>query len=132
MSSEKQPATLDDVISSIGRLQNSIDNVVTWLKISGVEKVKKLLETELDKPEKILTYHYSVEDKSSRDIKELSGAALGTISSYHTSWFNLGLMKKVPIKGKERYVKNFNLEDFRITIPNTVSVSSQPDQGDEQ
>lgn len=121
MSNEKLPATLDDVVSSIGKLQNSIDDAVTWLKISGVEKVKNLLEKELEKPEKILTYHYSIEDKSVRDIKELSGAGLGTISGYQTAWFNLGLMKKVPIRGKDRYVKNFNLEDFGINIPNHQS-----------
>ena len=117
MKDKKQPATLDDVISSIDKMQNSLNDVVKWLKILGVENVKVLLKKELDKPEKILVYHNSTEGKSTRDIKKLSGAALGSISSYHTIWFNLGLMKKIPIPGNDRYVKNFDLEDCGIKIP---------------
>ena len=117
MKDKKQPATLDDVISSIDKMQNSLNDVVKWLKILGVENVQTLLKKELDKSEKILIYHNSTEGKSIRDIKELSGASLGSINSYHTIWFNLGLMKKIPMRGKDRYVKHFNLEDFGIKIP---------------
>ena len=117
MKDKKQSTTLDDVISSIDKMQNSLNDIVKWLKILGVENVKILLKKELDKSKKILIYHNSTEGKSIRDIKELSGAALGSITRYHTIWFNLGLMKKIPIQGKDRYVKNFDLKDFGIKIP---------------
>ena len=118
MSNEDQiEPTLKNVIERLELNQSTLEDIATWLKISGVEKVRILLEKVLDKPEKTLVYHYSTEERTTREIKDLAGAGLFSISSYQTSWFRLGLMKKIPIHGKERYVKNFNLDDFGIQIP---------------
>lgn len=123
--SKKTPASLDDIVSAIEKLQNSLDEVSMWQKISGVEKVKEVLERALDKPEKILVYHLSTDDKTTREINNITGVSRVSISSYQKSWFNLGLMKKVPTSSKERYVKNFNLEDFGIKIPEIKLTNNQ-------
>ena len=123
MSNEQEPATLNDVVTSISKIQTSLDKIATWLNISGVEKVKKVLEKELDKPEKILIYHNSLKNKSIRKIKEFSGAGLGTISQYHSAWFKLGLMKKIIVSRKDHYVKNFDLENYCINIPTLPSTN---------
>ncbi|MFY9300030.1 MAG: hypothetical protein WAO91_02410 [Candidatus Nitrosotenuis sp.] len=121
----KTEPTLSDVIEVLNRNQNTLEEVATWLKISGTEKVKNLLESTLDKPEKILVYHHSTESHSTREIETLSGVSLFAISSYQTSWFRLGLMKKIPVHGKNRYVKNFDLEDFGIKIPDVDKQKNQ-------
>jgi len=116
MSNNSQSATLDDVVDKLEDVKNSLEEISVWLKITGTEKVEKLLNSNLNSPEKILVYHYS-DGKTTREINSLSNASLGSISKYQTSWHRLGLMKKITVKGKERYVKNFNLEDHAIKIP---------------
>ena len=122
---ENSPATLDDILPNIIQIQSLLEDISAWLKLISAEKIKNILEEELDSPRKKLVYHYSTEDKSTRTISDLSTMSRGSISNYQKSWYNIGLMKKIQIQGKERYVKNFDLEDYKINVLNNKSNAQQ-------
>lgn len=132
MKDERPPATLDDVISSIDRMQNSLDEIATWLKIDGVDKVKKILVDTLDSDEKILVYHLS-DGKSNKVIGEMCKVDPKTVSNCCRSWHKLGIMRAESIQNsKNKYFKIFNVEDYGIKVPNSLQPSDKNIQTKQQ
>ena len=69
---------------------------------------------------------YQLSDgKTTREINANGGPSIGTVSNYWSAWYKLGLVKKILVKGKERYVKSFNLEDYNIKV---LTVQQQNNQ----
>lgn len=116
---EKIPATLNDVTEALAQNKKILEEISMWLKISGIEKVRGILNSTLNTPEKISVYHLS-DGRGITEIHNTTGMSVGSISNYWNSWNKLGLMKSLPVKGGERLIKNFDLEDYGITIPKTL------------
>lgn len=132
MSNDQKPATLDDVVAALQMNQETLDEVVCWLRIEGSEKVKKLLEGILDSTEKILMYHLS-DGKSNKAIGEMCGVDPKTVSNNYRSWHRLGLMKSQSLQeGKYKYFKAFNVEDFGIKIPTITKQETKQKPDSEQ
>lgn len=126
--SEQKPATLDDVVVMLGKTNALLDEVATWLRVSSYDKVKKLLEDTLDTPEKRMIYHLS-DGKTTREIHSTTGVHFTTVASYWRSWYKTGLMKSMPVKGGDRYIRNFDLKDFGIDLPKIIpKLPSSPPQ----
>lgn len=123
----QKPATLDDVVTALNKTNALMDEVATWLRVSGYDKVKKLLEDTLDTPEKKMIYHLS-DGKSSREVHSATGVHFTTVASYWRSWYKVGLMKSIPVKGGDRNIRNFDLKDFGIDIPKAAP-KQQPAPG---
>lgn len=114
---QKKPATLDDVLLALEQNQQTLDDIKTWIKISGVEKVQNILSKFLETPEQRIVYHLS-DGKTTREINSVCGVSIGTISRYWKMWYSLGIMKSVSVKGGgERHMKIFDLEDYGVEIP---------------
>ena len=126
---QKKDATLNDILAVLEKNQNTLDEISTWIKISGIEKVRDVLTTALDTPEKKTVYHLS-DGSTVQEIESKCSLSDSQISRYQKRWYNLGLMKKERARGRgDRHVKVFDLEDFGIEIPKVVSkVSSQKTQ----
>lgn len=113
-STEQKPATLDDIAATL-------EEILTWLKISGTEKVRNLLQTALDTSEKRRVYQLS-DGKTTREINAVCGVGASTVSNYWKKWYKLGLMKKVAVKGGgERHFRAFDLEDYGIEVPKVAA-----------
>lgn len=120
---EQKPATLDDVVTAL-------DEILTWLKISGTDKVKTLLQNTLDTSEKRLVYQQS-DGKTVREINAVCGVGASTVSNYWKKWYKLGLMKKVSVKGGgDRHFRAFDLEDYGIDVPK-IAVKNEAVAGSE-
>lgn len=113
---QKKQATLDDVLTALQQNQQTLDDIKTWIKISGVEKVQSILTKALDTPEKRIVYHLS-DGKTTREINAICGVSIGTVSTYWNSWNRLGLMKTISVKRGDRFIKGFDLEDYGIKMP---------------
>jgi hypothetical protein len=125
MNNQKSEPTLRDVVEALEKSQETLEEIVGWLRLDGADKVKKLLEGTLDSQEKILMYYLS-DGKSNKVIGDMCGVDPKTVSNNCRTWHRLGLMKSQPLQeGKYKYYKNFNLEDFGIKIPELKSVSKQ-------
>lgn len=109
--------TISDLAASISSLKATLDEMLSWQKISSFEKVRSLLLSTLDTPEKRMVYQLS-DGKTVRDIGLACGVGAGTVSTYWKRWFRIGLMKKVAVRGGgERHFRSFDLEDFGIDVP---------------
>jgi len=113
---QKKSATLDDVVATLQQNQEILEELRVWAKINGVEKVQSVLNKVLNTPEKKMVYHLS-DGKTTREINAICGVSIGTVSTYWNAWNRLGLMKTISVKGKDRFVKSFDLEDFGINVP---------------
>jgi hypothetical protein len=87
-------------------------------------KGRELLISTLASPEKRIVYHLS-DGRSSVEIVEESGVSAGSVNAYWKTWKNLGLMKIQKVKGGERSVRIFALDDFGIDIPKTPQKKRQ-------
>jgi hypothetical protein len=115
-SDTKKSATLDDVVLALQRNQEVLEDIAAWVKIGNTENVRKILINALKSPEEKNVYHLS-DGRGTREINALCGVSRGSISKYQNSWYKLGLVRTVNVKGGERFIKKFNLEDFGIDIP---------------
>jgi len=114
---ENKDATLNDVVSLLQHNQDTLDELLTWIKIENVEKVKNVLNDALDTPEKKIVYHLS-DGSSMQEIESKSSVSDSQVSRYHKKWFKLGLMKQTGSRGRgNKHIKVFDLEDFGIKIP---------------
>lgn len=114
---EQKDATLNDVLGTLQTMQGKLEELVIWQRINGADKVRGLLHTQLDSKEKKAIYQLS-DGKMTRD--EISAAvkvSTGAISGYWSTWYRLGLVSIQKIKGKDRYVRNFDPTDFGIEVP---------------
>lgn len=116
MNNEQKPATLDDVVATLQKNQETLEEIKVWAKINGVEKVQDILKKTLDSPEKIAIYHLS-DGRTIRDIIAICGGSTSTVSNYWSSWNLLGLMKSISVNRGERFIKSFDLESYGIKIP---------------
>lgn len=102
---------------TMSNLAAILEEMLSWQKISSFEKVRSLLLSTLDTPEKRMVYQLS-DGKTVRDIGLACGVGAGTVSTYWKRWFRIGLMKKVAVRGGgERHFRSFDLEDFGIDVP---------------
>jgi hypothetical protein len=107
--------------------QESLEQILVWMKIAGFEKLKKVLEVTLDSPQKKVVYQLS-DGRSNKEIVTVSEVSAGAVSGYWKAWKNLGLMKTQKVMGGERSVRLFDLEDLEIEVPKLVAKqeSTQP------
>jgi hypothetical protein len=107
-----------------------LEEMLSWQKISSFEKVKDLLVSTLDTPEKRMVYQLS-DGRTVRDIGVACGVGAGTVSTYWKRWFRIGLMKKVAVRGGgERHFRSFDLEDFGIDVPKIPDKSGLKEPGE--
>lgn len=114
---ELKDATLNDVLGTLQTMQGKLEELVIWQRINGADKVRGLLHAQLDSKEKKLIYQLS-DGKMTRD--EISAAvkvSTGAISGYWITWYRLGLASIQKIKGKDRYIRNFDPTDFGVEVP---------------
>lgn len=120
---DNNPITLKD-------LNDTMKEVLKWVKFSGMKEVKNVLETNLFNDAKKLVYHYTDGNRSVRDFKELAGVSKDVVAKFWKEWSVLGIVETILVKGGGlRAKKIFELKDFGIdvqTLPKSlVSEQSQ-------
>ena len=95
----------------------TLKEILKWIKVSGLENIKKKISDEFSDENKILVYSLS-DGKSSDEIEKILNKKITgmSIRNWWKSWAKQGLMEIHP-DYKKRYKAIFNLEDFGISIP---------------
>ena len=105
----------DDVLEEQNKL---LKEILKWIKIGGIKKVKEVLTNNLTDNNKKLVYHFSDGNKNIWDICKTTGIkSTATISNYWNQWKKIGIVEVVPAKRGERIKKIFELSDFDIEVP---------------
>jgi len=91
--------------------------ILKWTRFAGIKGVKEQLEMTLDTDPKRIVYQLSDGSKTIADVKKITGVSAGAISGYWKKWVMQGLGEKTSVKGGERFIRAFDLEDFGISVP---------------
>lgn len=95
--------------------------ILRWIKISNVSKVKEVLENALDTPEKRIAYEASDGVATSRKVAKIAGVGLSTISAWWNNWYDIGIAEPISVQRGSRAQKIFNLKSFNLSNLETDS-----------
>ena len=93
-----------------------LKEILKWTKFQGWKEVKNVLLSQLKDERMKLIYHLS-DGKSTREIARKTGVSHNTVYEYWKKWSKVPIVEPFIVKGKTRYRKMFELEDFGIEIP---------------
>ncbi len=112
-------------MSEIRELVDVAKEILKWTKFSNVEKVRNVLSTILDTDQKRLIYQLSDGNNGSVEISRITQVSDRTVRRYWNSWFRLGIVEPLSVRGGTRYKTSFQLEDFGFIIPDMASYSKE-------
>lgn len=92
-----------------------LKEILKWRRFEVTEKVRAVLDSELDTDTKKLTYHLSNGESSPR-IAKIVQVDPSTVRDYWKKWGRMGIMEIHP-DYKKRYRKIFSLEEVGIEVP---------------
>jgi len=86
-----------------------------WVKLIGLNKLKKIIEDNFNEPYLFDLYEKSDGLKTTRDLATEFPISPKTVTSYWDKWTELGIMEKVSVQRGERGKKLFSLSEIGIT-----------------
>lgn len=113
------------------RMIRLLEEILKWEKIGGIQQVKnvlaELLKTDVEK----LVYENS-DNRTSREISEITGVSHATVINYWKKWAKYGIVEEVRAQGGTRYKRIFSLSDFGIEVPEVKVASIMKAEDKEQ
>lgn len=116
---------MPDGINS-NRSEELLAEILKWTKFMGADKVRGVLTSALDMPQKLSIYHLSDGNLSALAIAGLAKTSDRTVRRHWESWARLGIVGSIKVSGGDRYKKSFNIEDFGISPPEAEQKEQQP------
>lgn len=108
-------------IELLQRIASSLEELVTWTRISNFPIVKQILETALDTEQKRLVYHLLDGTKTIAEIQKLSGVNGRFISEWGREWERLGIVQDSEISGRKgRRQRLFDISMCGMDIPEAL------------
>jgi hypothetical protein len=98
-----------------GKVVELLEELVRWTKVTSMPHVKTLLMEVLSTPEERIAFQES-DGKSSKEVAEHVGVSSRTITNWWKLWIKAGIAEAVPVRGGQRAVRVFSLDDFGIKI----------------
>jgi hypothetical protein len=94
-----------------------LKQILKWVKFGAMPQVKAILVESLDTEQKKLVYQLSDGTRGIVEIGKATGIkSTATISNYWKAWEKQNLGSKIPVAGGERFRRDFDLEEFGLTI----------------
>lgn len=98
-----------------GRMIELLEELVRWTKATSIPHVKTLLLEVLSTSEERIAFQES-DGKSSEEVAGHVGVSSRTIINWWKLWVRAGIAEAVPVRGGQRAVRVFSLDDFGIDI----------------
>jgi len=103
-----------------------LQEILKWTKFEGTEKVRIVIDSELDDEIKKIVYHLS-DGKSSEEIAKFVNVSSRTVLRYWKRWGKKGIMEVHP-DYKRRYRKVFSLEEIGMEPPEIAQKQAASDK----
>jgi len=118
--------TLEDILETL-------QEILKWIKFSGVEEVRAVLMKVLDTEQKRLIYNLSDGEHGSVEIGKAANVSDRTVRRNWDTWSRLGLAQQISVRGGVRLKKSFELEDFGFVVPQTTAapIDAKKQQGEQ-
>ena len=94
-----------------------LKEILKWTRFRAWKEVKSVLLSQLRDEKTKLIYHLSNGNMSTREIAKKTGVSHETVRNYWKRWSKIPIVEPTTVKGKTRYRKMFQLEDFGIEVP---------------
>ena len=108
----------DAQLQLLEKISASLQELVKLTRAMSHSTIRQLLQTGLDSEEKLLVYQSLDGTKSVRDIQELTGVNLGSISRWGQEWEALGIVEPSTTSAVGgRRQRSFDLATFGISVP---------------
>lgn len=108
---------IESELKKLNEVKELLQEMLKWIKFSGIREVRTVLMGVLDTEQKRLIYNLSDGERGSIEIGKKAGVGHSTVTRYWDSWKRLGIVEPIPVRGGLRYKKLFELEDFGFAIP---------------
>lgn len=105
------------------RVIKLLEELVKWTKVTSFPKIKGLLLSILDSPEKMVAYQASDGEKTSREVAKIANVTQVTIIKWWKAWIKAGIAEPISVQRGERAKRFFSLDDFGIEVP-TINVTT--------
>jgi len=103
-------------MSKENRMIELLEELVKWAKVTSIPRVKKLLLEILKSPEEKIAYQSSDGERSSREVADQANVGQRTIIRWWQRWVKAGIAEPISVKGGERAMRIFSLDDFGIEV----------------
>ena len=88
--------------------------LVKWQRFSAISPLKEIINSTLDKKEKLSVYEMTDGKNKREDIIKETGCSAGAISSWWIDWCYKGILEKID---GGRYKKIISLAEIGIAVP---------------
>ena len=109
-----------------------LKELVKWTKVTSIPKVRELLLSILDSPEKMVAYQASDGERTSKEVGDQAHVSQPTISKWWKKWLIAGIAEPISVRGGERAKRSFSLDDFGIEVPVITTVDTKEGEGGEE
>lgn len=107
-------------------------NILRWARVAAISLIASRIDQELAlEPQKLLVYHLSDGENSSRDIASIvKSVSHMTVTNYWKNWARIGIVEPSPSR-KGRWRKIIELEELGIDVPKSSEVADMPPESPE-
>ncbi len=96
--------------------------ILKWVKFAGIKEVKAILVDSLDTEQKKFAYYLSDGTRGTVEVAKTANiGSTRTVFDMWQAWLKQGLGESIPVKGGSRFKRSFDLEDFGIVVPQSIS-----------
>jgi len=106
----------DEVVKALERIEKRLGSLERWLRFENMEKLKMILENELNDERKKLSFEYSDGSRGYREVGQMAGVPGATIQYWWGRWFAMGIVELSP-KRIGRVQRICSLTDMGIDNP---------------
>lgn len=100
---------LDTILKRVDSTQETLREILKWIRFANFQKLRETLETELDTNEKKAAYDNSDGANGIKELAAFSGAPQDTIYAWWQKWFRAGLVTESETrKGRMRKIASLD------------------------
>ena len=109
-------------MNDLTQIEEIMKEQLKWIKLAGLDNLRKIFENELRTKEDKLVYELSDGENSSRYLEELTSVSKSKVSILWRRWYKMGIMEKSKKYERKRMKKLFSLDDvgMGIDLPDTI------------
>jgi len=102
-----------------------LKEILKWIRFTGMNQVRAVLETELKTDADKLIYQHSDGKHGTVELGKLAGLSNAAVHDRWASWTKMGLGESIAARGGSRFKRSFDLEDFGIEVPEAKAEKEQ-------
>jgi len=100
----------------LSKVLDRLDEVIVWLRLQGLPRIRGLLVTEMNTDAKRIAYQMTDGEHSRREVANLAGVSDDSVQNWWERWYQMGLLTgSERYKGRPRRV--ISLEELGIRSP---------------